>query len=116
MAQNCRPANTSATIGHSPATMPELSRTCWLKTTFVTTICAIVIIMFMLKISLLSVMAGENNINDESPASPQGGPQRVTELHTAGSEVDRLLDNFKPATAPAAEPRDASPRRNRIVI
>ncbi len=108
MARNPKPSDTSASIGRSIATMLEPRRRYWLKTTFVTGRCAIVIILFILKMSLLSVMAAENDRRDESAANPAGELHEVTELRTTGSEVDSLLDNFKPATAPVATRQDAA--------
>ena len=103
MGRNRELACTTAPIKDLLATRHLLGARCMSKNSVITALYIVIIILFMAKLSLHAVTAGEGRL-DSIGAEDHPGELRITqELSAAPSGFDSLLDGFRPATAAATE-------------
>ncbi len=73
------------------------------KKTAITALCTVIIILFIAKLSLLIVTAGEGRFDSIDAEDHRGELRTTPELSAAPSGFDSLLNGFRPATAAATE-------------
>lgn len=92
-------AHTTAPIKAFLATRHLSGTTCVSKKGVIITICEVIIILFISKLSLLVVTAGEGRLASRDAEDHRGALLITQELSAAPSGFDSLLDGFKPAAA-----------------
>jgi sulfatase modifying factor 1 len=73
------------------------------KKTAITALCTVIIILFIAKLSLLIVTAGEGRFDSIDAEDHRGELRTTPELSAAPSGFDSLLNGFRPAAAAATE-------------